>query len=100
VRTRVRTLNTNWRTNGTHARVAARLHLPQGKSGAGGDCTDAQDAYWRAKFNFNIIDNVEVPKGLPVGEYALSFRSVAAWRRELHHLHHPSVSPGMNQTGT
>ena len=46
----------------------------QGSAGAGGNCTRAQREYWKEKFDFNIIDRVEVPVTLPVGEYALSFR--------------------------
>lgn len=46
----------------------------KGSAGAGGNCTHAQDAYWHAKFNFNIIDKVRVPANLEAGEYALSFR--------------------------
>lgn len=44
------------------------------KAGAGGDCTQEQAAYWKQKFNFNIIDEVQVPKSLELGEYVLSFR--------------------------
>lgn len=44
------------------------------KAGSGGDCTEEQADYWRSKFNFNIIDKVQVPKDLAVGEYLLSFR--------------------------
>merc|ERR1712232_1374326 len=44
------------------------------KAGSGGDCTEEQAQYWRAKFSFNIIDEVQVPKSLELGEYVLSFR--------------------------
>lgn len=43
-------------------------------AGAGGDCTQEQYDYWHAKFNFNIIDTVQVPMDFDAGEYALSFR--------------------------
>lgn len=46
----------------------------KGSAGAGGDCTKAQDEYWNAKFNFNVIDKVQIPAGLKQGEYVLSFR--------------------------
>lgn len=44
------------------------------RAGAGGYCTLAQRAYWLEKFNFNIIDQVTVPKDLKEGDYFLSFR--------------------------
>lgn len=40
----------------------------------GADCTDEETWYWRDKFSFNIIDYVNVPADLEVGEYLLSFR--------------------------
>jgi len=39
-----------------------------------GFCSDAELHYWQSKFNFNIIDRVEVPSDLPPGDYLLSWR--------------------------
>merc|ERR1712150_154333 len=46
----------------------------QGSAGGGKKCTQEQQQYFTDHFNFNIIDEVLVPQGLDVGEYALSFR--------------------------
>ena len=43
-------------------------------AGAGGGCTQEQSQAWHDKFNFNIMDQVRVPKDLTPGEYVLSFR--------------------------
>lgn len=37
-------------------------------------CTAEQNRYWTERFNFNIIDTVQVPADLPTGDYLLSFR--------------------------
>jgi len=39
-----------------------------------GFCRDQELKYWQAKFNFNIIDQVQVPSDLPAGDYLLSWR--------------------------
>jgi len=45
-----------------------------GSAGHGGGCTKEDAAYYRDHFRFNIIDQVNVPMDLEVGEYVLSFR--------------------------
>lgn len=37
-------------------------------------CTDEELAFWTARFNFNVVDQVQIPSDLPAGEYLLSFR--------------------------
>jgi len=37
-------------------------------------CSTEELDFWRARFNFNIIDKVQIPAGLSSGEYLLSFR--------------------------
>ena len=55
-------------------------------TGLGLYCSDDEVAYWHAKFNFNIIDQVKVPSDLPPGDYLLSWR----WDAEqtYAHTHH------------
>lgn len=40
----------------------------------GGQCTSAQEALLRKFFNFNIVDKLDVPSSLALGNYTLSFR--------------------------
>ena len=40
----------------------------------GGNCTRAQEATVRERFHFMVVDRVRVPRGLPAGDYLLSFR--------------------------
>jgi len=40
----------------------------------GKDCPPEEHQFWAEKFNFNMIDMVEVPTNLPDGDYVLSFR--------------------------
>jgi hypothetical protein len=35
---------------------------------------DEMAAFWTARFNFNIIDQVQIPANLPAGDYVLGFR--------------------------
>jgi len=37
-------------------------------------CSEEEHAFWFARFNFNIIDKVQIPKNLAPGKYLLSFR--------------------------
>lgn len=37
-------------------------------------CTKEEHEFWLARFNFNIVDKVQIPKDLTPGEYLLSFR--------------------------
>lgn len=37
-------------------------------------CTPQEEQYWHKKFNFAIVDLVQVPMDLPPGDYVLSFR--------------------------
>merc|ERR1712137_266215 len=37
-------------------------------------CSTEELDFWRARFNFNIIDKVQIPASLAPGEYLLSFR--------------------------
>jgi len=39
-----------------------------------GNCTVEEEKYWFDKFNFNIIDLVQVPRIIAPGEYVLSWR--------------------------
>lgn len=39
-----------------------------------GACSAEELAFWTARFNFNIVDQVQVPTGLAAGDYLLSFR--------------------------
>lgn len=38
------------------------------------NCTVAEEKYWYEKFNFNIIDLVQIPQDTPAGDYVLSWR--------------------------
>lgn len=40
----------------------------------GKGCSQEEKDMWHARFNFNIIDEIEVPQSLPLGDYLLSFR--------------------------
>merc|ERR1712232_551614 len=46
----------------------------QGSAGGHKQCTAERAKFFKDHFNFNIIDQVTVPKGLDLGEYVLSFR--------------------------
>lgn len=37
-------------------------------------CTEEEHAFWFARFNFNVIDKVQIPADLLPGNYLLSFR--------------------------
>jgi len=37
-------------------------------------CSEEEHAFWLARFNFNIIDKVQIPEDLVPGKYLLSFR--------------------------
>ena len=36
--------------------------------------TAAEAAFWTERFAFNIVDKVEIPAGIPAGEYVLGLR--------------------------
>lgn len=38
------------------------------------NCTIEEEQHWYAKFNFNIIDLVQIPLNAPAGDYVLSWR--------------------------
>jgi len=38
------------------------------------DCNPIETEHWAERFNFNIIDLVQVPASLPAGDYVLGFR--------------------------
>lgn len=41
----------------------------------GEECSRDEFNFWKERFNFEVVDLVEIPKDLPVGRYVLSFRS-------------------------
>lgn len=40
----------------------------------GQSCGDDEEAYWRAQFNFMMVDQVLIPANTPTGDYVVSFR--------------------------
>ena len=53
------------------------VSLPHGKNSTDpglSACSAEELSFWKTRFNFNIVDQVQVPAGLPAGDYLLSFR--------------------------
>merc|ERR1712046_259912 len=42
--------------------------------GPTGWCSSDERKFWKERFNFDIIDEVRIPKDLPAGDYMLSWR--------------------------
>lgn len=57
-----------------HGAATCFRHNTMMHEGQYGNCTVEEEKYWFNKFNFNIIDLVQIPPETPEGTYVLSWR--------------------------
>lgn len=57
-----------------HGAATCFRHNTDMHEGQYGNCTVAEEEYWFEKFNFNLVDLVQIPVDTPEGDYVLSWR--------------------------